>query len=172
MSKPRIACISAVIAAVSSSGAQAAATFEIPTALAIAKSANKNQVHYAVRVDDTCSPAGPSPVRPYWRMLERSKDAVESLSAMEASAFGVDRLTVDGSSVRFVLRGLPSRTITIQTMRAAEGACTSVASMPISGAQARVTDVYVKQSLFGVSYVQVEGVTASGEQVRERIKPG
>lgn len=37
----------------------------------IAKSENKNEVQYVVRLDDGCAPVGSSPVSAYWRMLER-----------------------------------------------------------------------------------------------------
>lgn len=144
---------------------------EIPSALAIAKSTNKNQVHYAVRVDGECNPAGPSPVHPYWRMLERSADATEPLAAgIEERAFGIERQSVDGDDVRFVLRGLPSRDIVIHTNKTPEGSCASSATMTIAGEHARVTSVFVKQKLFGVDYVELAGTAPSGAALRERIK--
>ncbi len=145
---------------------------EIPSALSIAKSGNKNEVHYAVRVDDDCNPAGPSPVHPYWRMLERSPDATEPLAAgIEERAFGVESQSASGAEVRVVLRGLPSRDIVIHTNKAPDGACTSSATMTISGTRARVTSVFVKQKLLGVDYVEVVGAASNGAVVRERIKP-
>lgn len=154
-----------------SPAAHAGNATEIPSAFSIAKSGNKNEVHYAVRVDETCNPSRSAPVRPYWRMLERSKDAVEPLSSTEERAFGVQRQDVDGDSVHLVLRGLPSRTITIRTTRNGDGGCDSTASMSVAGTSARIAGVFVKQSLFGVSYIQVDGQSANGELVRERIKP-
>jgi hypothetical protein len=41
--------------------------------------------------------------------------------------------------------------------------------MTIAGVAARVTNVYVRQKLFGVDYVEVTGSTSSGELVRERL---
>ena len=41
--------------------------------------------------------------------------------------------------------------------------------MTISGVPARVSDVYVRQKLFGVDYVLVTGRTSGGDVVRERI---
>jgi len=140
-------------------------------AFRIDKSQNKNQVQYTVRVDDKCSPAGPAPVRAYWRMLERGPSATEPLTEGEAKLLGVERQDADGNSVRIVLRGFPSRPVTIRTERDAAGGCTASASMTIEGEDARLHDVYVKLSLFGVSYVQLTGWTSAGRVVRERLTP-
>jgi hypothetical protein len=64
---------------------------------------------------------------------------------------------------------MPARSITIRTSRGPDGACTSAATMTISGVPARVSDVYVRQKLFGVDYVQLTGRTPGGDVVRERI---
>ena len=37
----------------------------------VAKSENRNEVHYGFALDAACSPAGPAPVFAYWRMRER-----------------------------------------------------------------------------------------------------
>lgn len=147
----------------------ASVTSEISSALAIAKSSNKNQVHYAVQVDDACAPSGASPVRPYWRMFEKSADATEPLGGMEQRAFGIARQDVSGDDVRIALRALPARPITIHTVRGADGKCTSTASATINGAPARIDSVYVKTKLFGVDYVQLTGVAKDGSVVRERL---
>jgi hypothetical protein len=142
---------------------------EIPDALVITKSSNKNQVNYAVQVNAACVPAGHSPVRPYWRMLERSSDATEPLVDSELRAFGVERQNIGAGGVNVVLRGMPARAITIRTWRAPDGRCASSANMTIAGVPARVTNVYVRQKLFGVDYVQLTGSTSGGEVVSERI---
>lgn len=142
---------------------------EIPSALVITKSGNRNQVNYAVRVDEACMPSGQAPVRPYWRMLERSAEATEPLVDAELRAFGVQRQNIDAAGVSVVLRGIPSRSITIRTWRGPDGQCTSSANMTIAGVAARVTNVFVRQKLFGVDYVEVTGSTPGGELVRERL---
>ena len=144
---------------------------EIPNALAITKSGNKNEVHYAVRVDGACMPSGRAPVRPYWQMLERSNDATEGLSSLEERALGIDHQAVEGDSVRFALRGMPGRLITVRTARHGDGACGAVVQMSIAGESARVSSVYVKQKLFGVDYIALSGTAADGRLVREIIKP-
>ena len=141
----------------------------IPNALVITKSSNRNQVNYAVEVNDACMPSGRAPVHPYWRMLERSADATEPLVGSELRAFGVQRQNIDAGSVNVVLRGMPARSITIRTWRGPDGKCASSANMTIAGVAARVTNVFVRQKLFGVDYVEVTGSTPSGELVRERL---
>jgi hypothetical protein len=142
---------------------------EIPSAFYIAKSNNRNQVHYAVTVDDACAPVGAAPVHPYWRMLEKSADATEQLEGRELRAFGLERQEVDGDTVRIALRGLPARTIAIRTWRGSDNVCMSTATMTIAGAAARVARIYVKVKLFGVDYVQLTGLSPAGAEVGERV---
>ncbi len=147
---------------------KAAQSSEIESALSIVKSTNKNQVHYAVAVDDTCVPVGAAPVHAYWRMLEKSPDATEALSRGEERAFGIEKQDVDRDGVRVVLRGLPARTITIHT-RAEGGKCVASASTTINGVSARISSVFVKIKLFGVDYVQLTGLADDGTVVKERL---
>jgi hypothetical protein len=144
---------------------------EIPSALVIQKSSNKNQVHYAVRVDESCSPAGPQPVSPYWRMLERGPQATEPLSNLEQRVLGVDWQVVATDEVRLALRILPKRELTIHTWRDADGRCASSVEMTVGPGPARVSSVFVKQKLFGVSYVLLTGISTRGAVVEERVKP-
>jgi len=148
---------------------QAAQASEIASALTIAKSSNKNQVHYAVEVDGTCTPTGASPVRPYWRMLEKSPDATEPLKHMEERAFGIQRQDVSHDDIRVVLRALPERAFTVHTTRAGDGSCAATTTATINGAVARVSGVYVKLKLFGVDYVQLTGIAPDGSVVKERL---
>ena len=154
---------------VTTASAAAAPEREIPSLFSIAKSSNKNQVHYALELDDACAPASATPVRPYWRMLERSPDATEPLLDREQRAYGIARQDVNGSQVRVVLRALPARPITIQTARAADGTCSATATVDIGNASARLYDIYVKQSLFGVDYLLLTGWADGGAVVREKL---
>jgi hypothetical protein len=168
-----VLAISAAAAALTAAPQPATASppGEIASALTISKSSNKNQVHYEVDVDGGCAPAGAEPVHPYWRMLEKSPDATEPLTSREQRAFGLERQDVDGDSVRIVVRGLPARPITIHTWRGQDGGCGSNATTTIEGAQARLSSVYVKVTIFGVSYIQLSGVTSNGAVVSERLSP-
>ena len=56
-----------------------------------------------------------------------------------------------------VLRGMPARALTIRTWRSPAGTCASSVNMTIAGVPARVANVYVQQTLFGVAYVLLTG---------------
>ena len=161
----------AAAAALPSSPAQATQLHELPSILVVSKSSNRNQVRYAALVDDSCAPAGKSPVRPYWLMLERGPDATEELQPREQRVLGVDRQQVMGDTVQFALRGMPARTFVVHTGRAADGQCTSRVSTTIAGVPASVTGVFAQQSLFGVDYVLLTGRSEDGTLVRERVTP-
>jgi hypothetical protein len=171
--------IIAVLAALPTGWAQAATSgadpatqrLELPSVLVITKSSNKNQVHYAARVDDTCAPAGKSPVRPYWLMLERGPGVIEPLSEGEQRVLGLEHQEVTPESVQFALRGMPARTFTVHTSRAADGRCASWIEATIDGVPARVASVFVQQKLFGVDYVLLSGVSEAGATVCERVRP-
>lgn len=152
-----------------SASARAAGPFELPSVLAIAKSSNRNQVNYAVEVDEACTPTGNPPVRAYWRMVERGPLATEPLSEREQRVLGIDRQGIAGNRVQFALRGMRDRVITVETQRASDGQCTASAEMTIAGVPARVASVYVQQRLFGIAYVLVTGWSEAGSLVRERL---
>ncbi len=143
---------------------------EIPSAFFVSKTQNRNQVHYAVKVDGACRPVNPTPVRPYWRMLEKGSQATEPLLDREQPAFGIDRQAVDGATVRVVLRALPSRPVLIQTWRSPEGRCVSLATTTIAGVRARLYNVHVVLRMFGVDYLLMTGYRDDGSVVRERAR--
>jgi hypothetical protein len=151
--------------------ANAAPIAELPSVLVIAKSSNKNQVHYAARINEVCALTGPSPVRPYWRMLERGPYATEPLREGEQRVLGIERQAVGDDGVQIALRGMPARPITIHTWRGPDGHCSASAEMTIAGMQARVDRVYVQQKLFGIDYVLLTGHAEDGSIVRERVWP-
>jgi len=165
--------LAATIAAWSSlvGAAQPTQDLEIPSALVIAKSTNRNEVHYAVRVDESCAPGGPRPVAPYWRMLERGPDVTESLSDSEQRVLGVERQEVTAAGILLVLRGMPGRILTIHTWRGPDGRCASSVDTTVAGVTARVASVYVKQKFLGVDYVLLTGVSREGIVVQERVVP-
>jgi hypothetical protein len=139
--------------------------------MVIAKSSNKNEVHYAARVDKTCAPLTAAPVHPYWLMLEQGPGVTEPLSSSELRVLGVATQEVTGDTISFVVTGLPSRRFLAHTERGADGACTSWVDTTIMGAQAKLLGVYVKQRWLGVDYVQLTGRTAEGKVVQERVSP-
>ncbi len=145
---------------------------ELASVMVITKSSNKNQVHYAVAVDESCAPSGPAPVRPYWLMLERGPSVTEPLQAREQRVLGVDHVEVSGNTIQFALRGMPGRPFTVHTVRAGDGRCASWVGTTIAGTRARLGVIFVKQKLFGsVDYVLLEGTTDAGSAVKERVSP-
>lgn len=154
--------------------------------LFVAKSENRNQVHYGVRLDETCAPTGRSPVFAYWRMLERGPLATEPLLSLEQPAYGVagQRVLARGASggqVEVQLNALRARTILVassprgQSEQAGQPGerCAAAATTTIGGAPAALTSVYAKLGWpFGVAYLTLSGRTlADGRAIRERIVP-
>lgn len=165
------AALLAGLAASPSGAAHAAQLSELPSVLVITKSSNRNQVHYAALVDEACAPAGQSPVHPYWLMRERGPLVTEALSDREQRVLGLEYQEVAGETVQFALRGMPARTFTVHTSRAADGRCAAWVGAAIAGAPARVASVFVQQKMFGVDYVLLSGVSETGAVVRERVVP-
>lgn len=143
----------------------------------VAKSENKNQVHYGVRVDRLCRPAGKSPVYAYWRMRERGPRQFERLLGHEQPAYGLhDSQRVErsarGGKVRVQLRAFPDRPITIEVYRQAQG-CVARGLVRIHHQPAIVQSIYIDIGfLFSLNYAQVSGVRiADGRAVQEKLEP-
>jgi hypothetical protein len=143
--------------------------------LSIAKSENKNQVQYVVRVDDRCVPVGPAPVSAYWRMLERGPNETAPLLVREVRAYGLASQAVvasaaTGGKVVATLNALPSRPVTIETQRGANGECRALATATITGAPAHIFNVYVHLKWDGVDYLLLQGWSMDGTHVlREQL---
>ena len=106
-----IATAMALLASIGAFGARAGAadSSEIASVFFVAKSENRNQVHYGVRLDSRCVPVGDRPVFAYWRMFERGPGATEALLPIEVGAYGVVEQHVvsqgvAGGSVRVSMR--------------------------------------------------------------------
>jgi hypothetical protein len=146
-----------------------AAVRELPL-FTIAKSENKNQVQYAIRVDEHCAPEPGAPVFAYWRMLEKGSDRTEPLLARELDGYGIASQAVvardaEGGRVSLVLRAVRSRTILVETWHSAAG-CQAVATVPIGGVPAHLFNVYAKlRWLFGVEYLLLQGWSMDGTHV-------
>ncbi|MGD0524325.1 MAG: DUF4833 domain-containing protein [Polyangiaceae bacterium] len=150
---------------------------DVASVFLVAKSENRNQVHYGVHLDAGCSPAGATPVFAYWRMLERGPLATEPLLSREVGAYGVAEQQVvergaEGGRVTLRLRALPTRPIAIET-RARGGGCEATATMAIGGAAAWLRSVYAQLRWpFGVDHLVLSGKSlADGRTVEERIAP-
>lgn len=140
----------------------------------IEKSENRNQVHYAITIDERCRPVGKTPVRGYWREYEQGPTIVDSLKKHQQRAYGVTDATVtlaaDGGDVRLAMRALPDRPLRIATFR--EGArCRARAFTPIKGQPAILTSIYVEIGFLSVDYLIMRGIRISdGVEIEERVE--
>ena len=140
----------------------------------VAKSENRNQVHYGIRLDSECRPAGDTPVFAYWRMFERGPLATEPLLALEQPAYGLSAQRVvrrddQGGSVFFALNALPKRPIAVEST-AVGATCTANARAVVGGVQATLASVFVQLRWpFGVDSIRLSGWASDGHAVGERI---
>jgi hypothetical protein len=144
---------------------------DVPTVFHIAKSENRNQVHYGVHLDAACAPAGAAPAFAYWRMLEHGPLATEPLLDREQGAYGfADQRVLEGGRVVLRLRALPARSIVVQTGHEGD-ACSAVATTTIGGAPAVLDSVFVQLRWpFGVDHLVLAGHrTADGAAVQEKL---
>jgi hypothetical protein len=170
-----VACLAVLLLA--SVAVAEPATHDLSSVFHVAKSENRNQVHYGVRLDASCAPAGNAPMTAYWRMLERGPLATEPLLDREVGAYGFAEQTVveradAGGRVRVRLRALPSRPITVETGRRDDG-CVAAATTTIGGRPATLESVFVKLRWpFGVDHLVLVGRSvADGRTLQERVSP-
>ncbi|XXF75790.1 DUF4833 domain-containing protein [Myxococcaceae bacterium GXIMD 01537] len=141
----------------------------------IARSENRNQVHYGIRLDEDCRPTGPSPVHAYWRMHERGAGVTEPLLSLEGPVYGLSEdqrveETPEGWSVHVRLRGFQSRPIDITVSREGDR-CAVRAWTSMEGASARLERIFVKTRWpLRVEYVLLSGTAQDGRPVREYLR--
>lgn len=143
--------------------------YDVTRLFSISKSENKNEVVYAVHLDESCAPAGDAPVFAFWRMNEKGPAIIEPLLDREQRAYGIAHQQVlargtNGGSVDIVLRGIPSRHIVVKT-QARDKICQAWSGMSIGGTDAHLYNVYVKLKPMGVEYVLLSGWSADGARV-------
>jgi hypothetical protein len=173
------AVVTLVVALGSSSvvaNADSPASGKVVPVFSIAKSENKNQVQYVVRLDDNCAPAGQAPVSAYWRMLENGPAETAPILSREVAAYGLSSQAVvasdaSGGAVRVVLKALPDRPLTIVTSRGSDGRCRALATTSVAGTLAHLFNVYVHLKWDGVDYLLLQGWSMDGSHiVRETLK--
>jgi hypothetical protein len=172
-----IACLLVAVALLSRVTRGGDAPRDVSSVFFIAKSENKNQVHYGIHLDGGCAPNGTTPMFAYWRMLERGPFTTEPILASEAPAYGFSAQRVvtrdaEGGSVRVVLRALPQRPILV-TSSARGGACVASVMMTIAGVPAWLTSVFVQLRWpFGVDHLVLWGhALEGGRPLRENVSP-
>jgi hypothetical protein len=152
--------------------ASARAERTIASILVVSKSENKNQVHYGVHLDESCSFASGNPVYAYWRMLERSPSALEPLLEREQRAYGIEHQEIHGDTVRFTLRALRTRAITVRVTRAPDGACNASLEAAVAGRAVRLYNIHVALGFLRVDHLLLTGWSEQEKRVvSERIEP-
>jgi hypothetical protein len=141
----------------------------------IEKSENRNQVHYAIRVDARCRPVGNAPMYGYWRDFEDGPKAVSPLLDHEQPAYGLTAprsivLSEEGGEIRIGMRGFPDRALRVVTFKQGDS-CRARAFTPIRKEPAVLRSIYVELGLlFSVDYVLVRGTrVADGREVKEKV---
>src|SRR5262249_55269738 len=95
---------------------------DVASAVFIAKSQNRNQVHCGGPVAGECRPVGDAPVFAYWRMLENGGQ-LEPLLDREVPAYGlcedqkVEATEAGRATIRVCLRALPDRPLRVTVQR-------------------------------------------------------
>lgn len=169
-----LACIPGVLFAPIARGGADPDARVVRSVFFVAKSENRNQVHYAIRLDASCRPAGETAVFAYWRMLERGPLATEPLLAIEQPAYGLSSQRVfkrddRGGSVQVTLNALPKRAIVIES-KAVGTTCAANASAVVGGVQATLASVFVQLRWpFGVESLLLSGWDSGGHPVGERL---
>ncbi len=148
---------------------------DVASLFTISKSENKNQVVFAIRLDDQCVPLGSAPVIQYWRMREKSPSGTEPMLSREAAAYGIRSQSIlerrpDSGKVQIALNALPDRLIVIETRKQGDR-CLAWSTIAIAGKRAFLYDVYAKQAfVFGVDYLLLSGWSEDRTHVvHERI---
>lgn len=167
-------CLSVFAAATTSALAESAGTMRADL-FVIERNKNRNQVQYAIRLDAGCAPVGDAPIEVFWRMLEVSPSATESIGAFEKMAYGIKSQARRGAETELRLEALPEKRLQVRTTKDPSGACVAEAYAPVQGGQARLTRIYVQAEdsalLPSVQHIDVTGVSASGAILTERLAP-
>lgn len=172
----RVVPVLAFLAVTAFAVAAPAADRELPSAFFISKSENRNQVHYAVMIDDACRPVGDAPIRPYWRDLEISPEATSRLLPREQAAYGIASQSVisrddGGGTIALSLRALPKRALRIKTGKDTNGACRAWTYTSISEQPAQLYNVHVTLKLLSIDSILLTGWASSDRRVvREKIE--
>jgi len=151
-------------------------SYETDSVVFLTKNTNANQVHYGVRVDESCRPVRRRPVQVYWRMLEKGPDETAGLMIWERPGYGVRqprdiRHGTDSGSFDFVIRGVAKRKLTMETFATDDG-CRARVTTVIAGQQAVFERIDIEVSGWAnVHRVEIFGLDiASGDAVSEVIR--
>jgi hypothetical protein len=147
---------------------------DLSSVFLVAKSENKNQVHYGVKLDEACNVVGTNPLYGYWRMLEK-KGEIEPILSREVRAYGLDPVqriekTGDATTIYARMNAIPDRQLRVTVARTAAG-CEARAAIPIAGQDAQLRLIYIRLAWpFGVDYILLRGSRmADGRSIEEKL---
>jgi Domain of unknown function (DUF4833) len=136
----------------------------------INKSENKNQVHYAIILNDKCFPEGVAPIYPYWLMLERGPNITEGLLGREQGAYGIHSQKVISNSVELILNALPNKKIKVSSSLE-NGKCSLETITFINNKEAILKSVHVELGFLRVKSITIHGLRLdNGSNIEEKIK--
>lgn len=147
---------------------------DVPSLFHIAKSENKNQVHFAAKLDARCQFVhDDEPVLAYWRDREVSATATSELTMFEEPAYGLGEIErIDDGRARVALRALPGRPIELEVYRTGDGRCAGRAIAVVGGERARLREVFVQLDGWSIEYVVVQAQRVrDGVLIEERLQP-
>lgn len=169
--------VTAVLFVATAARAASAPSFgpnDVRTLFLIAKSDDRDEVHYGIHLDKDCLPVGAEPVFAYWQQIEQGPNVVEELNALDRTVYGIDRQNVakralDDSVVTMAINAASDRTVTIGVRRQ-NGACVAEPMGLISGTRAQLERIFVHIAGFlRVDWVEIRG-SANGRVIVERVK--
>jgi hypothetical protein len=167
--------VTALVSSMVQAGSVSFGPHDVNALFSISKSENKNEVVYAVHLDEHCAPLGDAPVFAYWRMREKGAGVLERLLPHEEPAYGIAHQRViargsDGGSLDIALHAIPNRHILVQTQRQ-DTTCRAWSKLPIAGEDAYLYNVHVRLKPFGVDHLVLSGWTTDGARlVHERVQ--
>jgi hypothetical protein len=150
---------------------------DVHSAFHVEKSENKNEVHYAVRVDAACRPQGKTPVFGYWRRLKKGVRVDEPLTGPGVRLYGASNeqtvsATSTGGRVGMYVKALKRLPVDIQVDKSKTG-CVALPHVKLKGENARLSYAFLQLGRFGLSvkYVDVWGVRErDGIKVTEQFR--
>lgn len=150
---------------------------DIRTIFFISKSDDRNRVDYGIRLDETCQPAGPTPIYAYWHRFEPGQPTVGELNGLDERAYGITRQHVrtaapNGVWLEMHLSGFPEQRFLILVQRNGGGECLARAMIPIDDHDAYLDHIHVTLGFVGVDRVTLHGRdTRTGAELVETRRP-
>ncbi len=146
----------------------------------IKRSRNKNEVHYAIRLDKECKPISKEPAFVYWLNLEDRHGQTYPIKWHERPGFAIeDQRIIKPDLVQMTLKALPEKNINIEisknSKKNAKRKCKAIPRLIIKGKKTIFKEVYVfaipRFFIPIVQWVDIFGILPSGKIIKERVIP-